>query len=83
MVTLKTKITTSHLESMRDFYVAIFGMEILQEWNEPDDKGVILAIRGGDREALLEIAHGAQPGDFSALSLQFKVDDVIVYQGGW
>jgi hypothetical protein len=39
-------------------------------------KGVILAFEQGRREALLEIYDGPKAGDFSGLSLQFRVESL-------
>lgn len=76
MISLKTKITTPHLEETRDFYQAVCEMDVLDHWDESGDRGVILESRGGSREALLEIYHGEDSCDFSGLSLQFKVEDI-------
>ncbi|MGB8360492.1 MAG: VOC family protein [Acidimicrobiia bacterium] len=76
MTALKTKITTPHLEATRDFYVSGFGMAVLEEWDEDGDRGVILELVDGAREALLEIHDAPRAGDLSGLSLQFRVDDV-------
>lgn len=80
MTSLKTKITTPDVESTANFYERAFGMEVVEEWDEPGDKGVILGLGSGSREALLEIYHEPQAGDFSGISLQFKVDDVESFQ---
>lgn len=73
---LKTKVSTPKLAEMRAFYETVFGMEIVEEWNDPDDKGVILAFQNGRSEAYLEIYDAAESYDFSGVSLQFKVDDL-------
>ena len=73
---LKTKIVTSRFDETRDWYVSLLNLQILEEWNEPDDRGCILGLGGSAREALLEIYFGDDVADFSGLSLQFRVADV-------
>ena len=69
---LKTKISTPRLAETQAFYRTVFGMTVAEEWEEPDDKGVILALRDGREEAFLEIYDTETVHDFSGLSLQFK-----------
>lgn len=71
---LKTKISTPRFPETQAFYEAVFGMVIVEEWDEADDKGVILGFRDGGGEAYLEIYDTETAHDFSGLSLQFKVD---------
>lgn len=73
---LKTKTTTTRLAETRKFYITCLGMRVVEEWQEENDVGCILALEHGGREALLEIYEGPQPGDFSGLSLQFRTDDL-------
>lgn len=73
---LKTKITTARLAETRDFYISYLGMRIVEEWCEENDVGCILALESGGRDGLLEIYEGPQPHDFSALSLQFRTEDL-------
>lgn len=73
---LKTKITTSRFDETRDWYRDLLHLQILEEWDEPDDRGCILGLGGSAREALLEVYFGEAPADFSGLSLQFRVTDV-------
>jgi catechol 2,3-dioxygenase-like lactoylglutathione lyase family enzyme len=73
-LSLKTKIICPNWREVAQFYREHFGMETVEEWDEPDDKGVILTFRG-TREALLEIYDGPA-SDLSGISLQFRVDDV-------
>ena len=75
-VTLKTKISTPNLTESRAFYETIFGMVVAGEWDEPDDKGVILKFEDGGNEGFLEIYHTPVTHDFKGLSLQFRVDDL-------
>lgn len=79
---LKTKITTPKLEETRAFYVACFGMRVVEEWREADDVGCILALAGGGHEAFLEIYEGPHSADFSGLSLQFRTDDLAAFKAG-
>ena len=76
MASLKTKITTPRLADTRAFYESMFGLTVVEEWDEPGDKGVILQFPDGHREALLEIYDGQDTQHFVGLSLQFRVDDV-------
>lgn len=76
MASLKTKITTPRLADTRAFYESLFGLTVVEEWDEPGDKGVILQFPDGHREALLEIYDGRGTQHFVGLSLQFRVDDV-------
>ncbi len=55
VLSLKTKIFTPNLDETRDFYERVFGMLRVEEWDDPDDKGVILAFAKERVEALLEI----------------------------
>ena len=82
MTSLKTKITTPLLDETRDFYQRVFGLVVIEEWDEPDDRGVVLAFHDGEREALLEIYDGPVQGSFSSLSLQFRVVDAAAFASG-
>ena len=75
-ISLKTKITTPRFAETRDWYRDLLGLAILEEWDEPDDKGCILGFGAQGSQALLEIYRGEAEADFSGLSLQFRVDDV-------
>lgn len=77
---LKTKITTGRLAETRAFYIDCLGMQVAEEWREENDVGCILSLAGGGREALLEIYEGPQPGDLSALSLQFRTVDLAAFE---
>jgi len=76
---LKTKITTPRLDETRDYYVRVFDMVVAEEWDSPDDKGVILAFKDGKEEAFLEIYDGDTAYDFSGLSLQFKAENLTAF----
>lgn len=79
-LSLKTKIITPRFEETRDWYRDLFGMAVVEEWDEPADKGCILALRSAKSEALLEIYHGEVPFDFRGLSLQFRVADFHAFR---
>ena len=78
-LSLKTKIVTPRLEATRDWYRDLFGMAVVEEWDEPGDKGCILALGPARDEALLEIYQGESPFGFDGLSLQFRVADVDAF----
>jgi catechol 2,3-dioxygenase-like lactoylglutathione lyase family enzyme len=73
---LKTKISTPLIAETQRFYQTVFGMVVVEEWDSPNDKGVILAFDKGVGEAMLEIYFAETSWDFSGLSLQFKVEDL-------
>jgi catechol 2,3-dioxygenase-like lactoylglutathione lyase family enzyme len=73
---LKTKITTPRLADTRAFYQSLFGLTVVEEWDEPGDRGVILQFPDGHREALLEIYDGPGTRNFVGLSLQFRVGNL-------
>jgi catechol 2,3-dioxygenase-like lactoylglutathione lyase family enzyme len=75
-LSLKTKIFTTKLNETRVFYESLFNMVTVDEWNDPDDKGVILSFDKDRHEALLEIFHDDEQRDHSGVSLQFRVSDV-------
>jgi len=76
---LKTKITTPLLAETVAWYCDLLAMEVVEEWNEPGDRGCILALPNGRGETLLEIYDGPVVGGFSNLGLQFRVDDVAAF----
>ena len=76
MTTLKTKISTPKWRECQAFYQTVFGMVIAEAWDEPGDRGVILAFENGRQEAFVELYDTDATHDFSGLSLQFRVDDL-------
>ena len=76
VLSMKTKVTTVRLTDTRAFYQSAFGLRVVEEWDEPDDKGVILGLPEGKQEALLEMYEGQVTQDFVDVSLQFRVDDL-------
>lgn len=79
LVSLKTRLITPLLAQTRDWYCDLFQLEVLEEWNEPDDRGCILRVLGAAGDAYLEIYHGDAALNFDGLSLQFRVDDVKTF----
>ena len=77
---LKTKITTPRLAETVAWYRDLLGLEVVEQWDDPDDKGCILALPGGGSEALLEIYDGPASAGFGNLGLQFRVEDVGAFQ---
>ena len=79
-LTLKTKIITPRLAETCAFYVTCLGMRVVEEWQEPDDVGCILALASDGREALLEVYEGKQAEGFSGLSLQFRTENLSAFK---
>ncbi|MEL6364541.1 MAG: VOC family protein [Pseudomonadota bacterium] len=80
IASLKTKISTPLISETRAFYERAFGMSVLEEWDDADDRGVILVPPGGRTEALLEIYYCEKATDLSGVSLQFKVSSVSEFK---
>ena len=80
LISLKTRITTSRLEETMAWYRDLLGLEVAEQWNEPDDRGCILALPGGAGEALLEIYERPASAGLADLSLQFRVADVDAFR---
>jgi catechol 2,3-dioxygenase-like lactoylglutathione lyase family enzyme len=78
--TLKTKIITPRLAETRDFFVTCLGMRVVEEWQESNDVGCILALAGDGQEALLEIYDGPQSDGFAGLSLQFRTENLAAFK---
>lgn len=79
---MKTKITTPRLAETRAFYESLFDLSVVEEWDEPGDRGVILQFPDGHREALLELYDGSGTQDFAGLSLQFRVGSLESFISG-
>lgn len=73
---LKTKISTTRLDEMRAFYQRVFGLVVAEEWDDPDDRGVILAFPDGADEAFLELWAVREVEHRGGTSLQFRVPDL-------
>lgn len=78
-VLLKTKIITPRVDVTVRFYETLFGMTRAEEWDEPGDRGCILALPESRGEAYLEVYEGPSDSGFAGLSLQFKVADVEAF----
>jgi catechol 2,3-dioxygenase-like lactoylglutathione lyase family enzyme len=77
---IKTRIATLDLAATRKFYVSCFGMKVLEEWDEVNDVGCILATATGSNETLLEICQADVAGVYSGLSLQFRTEDLAHFR---
>lgn len=76
ILSLKTRLSTPLFVQTRDWYRDLLHLDVLEEWNEPGDRGCILGIPGNSSNAYLEIYHCETPLDLAGLSLQFRVEDV-------
>ncbi len=79
---LKTKIITPKLEETRNFFVSCLGMRVVEEWQEANDVGCILALSGEGLDAMLEIYKGPQSEGFAGLSLQFRTENLLAFKAG-
>ncbi|WP_162888203.1 VOC family protein [Sphingomonas mesophila] len=79
-LSLKTRLSTPLLEATRDWYRDLLGLSVLEEWDEPGDRGCILGLAGADGEAFLEVHRCEDSRDFAGVSLQFRVADVAQFQ---
>lgn len=79
MLSLKTKISTPRWKEAATFYQDIFGLKQVEAWDEPTDKGIILAIGNAPHAALIELHASDTVHEFGGLSLQFKVADLEVF----
>jgi len=79
---LKAKIITPRIEETRDFYTGLFGLVVAEEWDEPGDRGCILAFPDGKGEAFIEIYQGEAQGEFGGLSLQLRTADLDGFAAG-
>ena len=77
---LKTKIVTPRYDETLAFYLGLPGLSLIEQWDEPGDKGAILGFAGGTDEAFLEIYAGPGPANFSGLSLQFRAEDADAFR---
>jgi catechol 2,3-dioxygenase-like lactoylglutathione lyase family enzyme len=79
---LKTKIVTPRMAETRDFYLRHLGLVVAEAWDEPGDRGCILAFADGGNEAYLEIHRGEAADGFAGLSLQFRTIDLDGFVAG-
>lgn len=85
ILSLKTMIRARDLSASRDFYTGLLGLAVVEEWDSPGDRGVILGF--GPAGGFLEIleVNAALPKHRPAfndpvandkIELQIHVDDV-------
>jgi len=79
LLSLKTKLSTPLFVQTRNWYRDLFRLDVLEEWDEPADRGCILGFGGAGGDAFLEIYHCDEPLSFAGLSLQFRVDSVDAF----
>ena len=75
-LSLKTRLSTPLFDQTRSWYCDLLRLDVLEEWDEPGDRGCILGVAGTAGDAFLEIYHCEGPQSFAGLSLQFRVEDV-------
>ncbi len=84
---LKTLIRCRDLERSRSFYMTVLGLEVVQEWQQSQAKGCILAFGDGGKGGFLELAEVAPDSDRhdpayalpvanDKIELQIKTDSV-------
>ncbi len=78
-LSLKTRLSTPLVDQTRNWYCDLFRLDVLEEWDEPADRGCILGLAGASGDAFLEIHHCDGPLSFAGLSLQFRVDNVDAF----
>ena len=54
--TLKFALRCRDCAASFDFYTRVLGLAVVDQWQEVDSTGCILALSGGQQEALLEIS---------------------------
>ena len=82
---LKTKVRSRDLAASRAFYVDLLGLEVVEEWDDPGDRGSIVGfISGGGFLEMLAV-DPEHPGHLAAfegpvandkIELQIRVDSV-------
>ena len=60
---LKTLIRCRDLERSRSFYTTVLGLEVVEEWQQSQAKGCILAFGDGGKGGFLELAEVAPDND--------------------
>lgn len=79
MISLKSKISTTFLKKTAQFYQELFGMVEVEAWDDPDDKGIILAFGRPPYRALLEVYQSEASNGAGGVSLQIRVPDVDAF----
>lgn len=75
---------TRNYETLTSFYHDILGMEVTFTWDEPDNRGTLLAFGGEAGNTVVEVIElgneavpGAEPVN---IALSIEVDDVDAWQ---
>lgn len=76
MTGLKTKIRSPLIQESVEFYTKYLGMKVLESWDDPGDRGVILGFGSPDGEAFLEIYDTEPAPTYEGFGLQFRVTDL-------
>ena len=85
ILSLKTMLRCRDLAASRRFYVDLLGLDVVEEWNDPGDKGCIVAFGAGAGFLELLAVDPAHPKHRAALvdlvasdkiELQIRVDSV-------
>ena len=73
---VKTRLNTALFEESMVFYMEIIQLPLVTSWNDDGDKGAIFGSNGG----YIELGSSEVAIVFSsALSLQFRVDDIDAF----
>ena len=70
---MKTQLKVMDVDASKKFYQDVFSMEVVEEWNEQNDRGVILRRGHTAGGGLLELYQVSDSHDFNGTSLQFEV----------
>jgi catechol 2,3-dioxygenase-like lactoylglutathione lyase family enzyme len=81
VLNLKTKISTPRWKEAANFYKDLFGLKEVEAWDEPSDKGIILALGEVPHTAFLELYASDKEYELDGLSLQFKVANIEEFLG--
>ena len=62
-----------------NFYGENLGLTIVEQWNKYDDRGVIFGLDlNKNSKAFLELGYTQEAKDYSGLSIQIRVDSLLV-----
>jgi len=76
---LKVRIETPLFEECIKFYGETLGLTIVEQWNKHDDRGVIFGLDlNKNSKAFLELGYIQETKDCSGLSIQIRVDSLLV-----
>lgn len=82
---LKTKVRSRDLAASRAFYVGLLGLEVVEEWDDPGDRGFIVGFGPGGGFLEMLAVDPEHPGHLAAfegpvandkIELQIRVDSV-------